>query len=93
VDGNSEQTDSFEATMYAMWQPDSANGCAGAFCTIPVPLGSIHWSWKGDAIHTLDLNQGVQGWILGPGCGAAGSPSVSLSTAYPHWETVIPNQL
>jgi hypothetical protein len=66
--GGVKQT--LSATMYLLWNPTLPLGCTpgviGVDCTsIPVPLGSVSWSYCGAAVNTLDPSQGTQGWIQG----------------------------
>jgi hypothetical protein len=86
---NSEETDSFQATMYLMWTPNPAGGCSA--CTVPVPIGFVNWRMKGDAINTLDPNQGpnANGWILG--CGQNSADPFIPSTSYPQWTSASHN--
>ena len=86
----------FSATMYLLWTPSSgANGCSGAACTIPVPLGNVSWQWSGDAINTLSPI--LMGWILNPpGCAnpqqaSNYQPQFAPDSTYPRWSTVESN--
>ncbi len=91
----SEMARSFSATMYLLWTPNSASGCSGGACAIPLPLGSLSWTWTGDAINTLSAVQGLNSttWIL-TGCQEASAGGFQASSVYPVWtDTVLNNSL
>jgi hypothetical protein len=70
----------FSAIMYLMWTPPEASWCQnGSACTIPVPLGSVHWQWSGDAVY----NSVSQAWTLNSSTKSA-DPFQS-SNAFPTW--------
>lgn len=101
-----DATVSFDATMYALWDPALPAGCIPAntdnktykstasTCTsIPIPLGSIRWRWSACAI-----NQGVP-----PNSGSQTSPSwvrqcgpgyqySGQSNGYPEWNSCSTSQ-
>jgi len=96
-----EAAESFDATMYALWDPVLPAGCTPAntnastykstasTCTSsPIPLGSVRWRWSACAI-----NQGVP-----PNSGLPTSPSwvrqcgpeyqySGQSNGYPEWNS------
>lgn len=83
-----EEARSFYATTYLMWEPQADPNCVGGDCTIPIPLGSIAWEWKDDAINTAKGNTTT--WTLGApgGCVLAPQPQFQPGDAnpsYPHW--------
>ena len=78
-------TRSFGATMYLMWNSESAN-------SIWVPLGYVTWHFSDTVINTLDPaqgyqgtdpTQGMQGWIALCGPGDGGSNPFQASSIYP----------
>ena len=73
----SEAKANFSATMYMMWTPTLT-------AAIPVPLGSVSWSWSGDAVQ----NSGT--WSLGSN-NSASSTAFSAGISYPVWTTHITN--
>lgn len=101
-----DATESFDATMYALWDPALPAGCTPAntnnqtyqstasTCTsIPIPLGSIRWRWSACAI-----NQGIP-----PNSGSQTSPSwvrqcgpgfqySGQSNGYPEWSSCSTSQ-
>ena len=85
---------SFSATMYLLWTPNNApNGCTGAACTIPVPLGSVYWHWSGDAINTLlpFLPSGAGYTVTAPGCTSSPAGNFVPGSTYPSWANVSSN--
>jgi hypothetical protein len=67
------------------------SGCHGS---IPVPIGSISWSYTANGINTLNP-QTPQGngtaWVVAPNCGIQGriqGTGFVAGTAYPQWQTV-----
>ena len=84
---------SFIATMYLLWTPTPDSSCASkSTCVIPVPLGSLTWTWMGDAINTLSLSQGANGtrYVM-TGCQTAGSNNFIPSSTYPVWNYKVIN--
>jgi hypothetical protein len=79
-----EETRSFSATMFLMWDPALPGGCIpSSSCTsIPVPLGYVSWTWSGDA----NFNGGQ--WTLANG--NHNIPSFVSSTSYPTWSVLVP---
>ncbi len=101
-----DATVSFDATMYALWDPALPAGCTPAntdnktyqstasTCTsIPIPLGSARWRWSACAI-----NQGIP-----PNSGIQTSPSwvrqcgpgyqySGQSNGYPEWHSCSTSQ-
>jgi hypothetical protein len=81
----------FSATMYLMWVPQPDPNCSnGAACTIPVPQGQVFWSWRGDAINTLEpqVNQGIayKRWVLNPNnCTTYVQQTYQPTTSHPQW--------
>lgn len=98
IDSNSEVAARFHATMYALWAPTAANGCSiiGSLpCTIPIPLGSIGWTFTGDAINTLSTSTGATGtpWILNS-CSSGNAGNFNApngSSGYPQWTNLFTN--
>jgi hypothetical protein len=81
----------FDATMYLMWTPQ-ASGCDSSrgACTIPIPLGHVHWFWKGDAVNQegLDATTHTIKDQWAEGCGSSKPDSfVAAMTVndYPQW--------
>jgi hypothetical protein len=86
---------SFQATMYLMWDPALPSGCTPATAnqqsqcsSIPVPLGSVGWSFSGCAINTLATQGNGTTWSLQ--CGLA-APSTAQSSGYPEWTNALSN--
>lgn len=69
----------FNATMYLMWT-------SGLTSAIPVPLGSVSWTFSGDA--TFNSTTGV--WSVVSGSSSA-SPFVA-SSSYATWSSFVPYQ-
>jgi len=64
--------------------------------SIPVPLGSISWSYSCNAINTLNPSA-PQGngtsWVVAPNCGIpAKQDGFVAGTSYPSWQTVNVNR-
>jgi hypothetical protein len=79
---DSEVTVQFNATMYVMWTPSTVSA------PIPVPMGSVTWSFTGDAVQ--NLSTGV--WSINTKTVSKGSASAFVSsTTYPTWATDIPS--
>jgi hypothetical protein len=99
--GLGEGAISFNATMYALWDPaiphtgqpncapattdphtyaSTASTCA----SIPVPLGSVAWTWTPCAINTVPPPPAATGpsWVLK--CGK-GSVNPGTASGYPTW--------
>jgi hypothetical protein len=81
-----ETTRSFSATMYLLWNPTSTG-------SIPVPLASMDWQFKADAINTGMAQQNGTQFILGCqyASGAACHvtiPSQEANQGYPTWGAV-----
>ena len=96
----------FSATTYLMWDPalsssgscvpantDQSGNSSQSTCdlSIPIPIGSISWSWAGDAVDTgssQPRNPNNTDYILEPGC----NPSESTRServsrvAGSHWK-------
>ena len=73
---------SFSATTYVMWQ-------ASGVLSIPVPLGTVLWSWSGYAAYS-----GTSGWALDTT--KASSPPMGTFTPggdFPTWQTASPPPL
>jgi hypothetical protein len=74
------------AASLTVW---AASQCHGS---IPVPLGSISWSYTANGINTLNPNvsQGNgTSWVVAPACTiSARQNGFVLGTAYPQWQTV-----
>ncbi len=97
-----EAAKSFDATMYVLWDPALPAGCTPATvntsttpytanpitCTsIPVPMGTIDWTWSGCAINGLASIAGgghTNSWSVQ--CGK-GSQSANQSSDYPTWNS------
>jgi hypothetical protein len=92
---------SFDATMYAMWDPALPAGCAPAStntktyvstpsnCTsIPVPLGSVEWTWSPCVINEKAPLAGgglpTPSWVVKCGPGGLYQP---LANGYPVWNS------
>jgi len=90
-----EVAEVFDATMYLLWTPN-ASGCDQTMgtCTIPVPVGSVHWSWSGDAVNqeAVDATTHTLKDQWTSGCGPAQADpfqgAVSVDS-YPHWTSRI----
>ncbi len=77
--GYSEQTEAFSATMYLMWRPNLTSD-------IPIPLGTVTWSWSGDAL----FNQSTGVWALNPNGNNSVSPgSFTPGNTFPQWSGTI----
>jgi hypothetical protein len=78
---------------YATQSVRAASQCHGS---IPVPLGSISWSFTANGINTLNPNvpQGNgTSWVVAPSCTISGRPNgFAHGTAYPQWQTVNVNR-
>jgi hypothetical protein len=98
---DSEVEQVFSATTYLMWDPAMPSGCSPAVTdadgvstqstcsqSIPIPLGSISWSWSGDAIQTPQFkpNPNNSNYILG--CGPESENSFVPSSQYPQWQAI-----
>jgi len=71
----------FSAQMYLLWTPTAAADCTGgASCTIPVPLGSVSWSFNAAAKLT---NSASDTWAVTSGKGSA--KAFVASNSYPTW--------
>ncbi len=97
---------SFKARMYLLWDP--ALKSTGGTCTpasivnnvpqastcdsIPVPLGSVAWSWQGDTVNQKTSNAGTvdDSWLTPTGSGTAGTfVPAATNTDYPQWSGFI----
>jgi hypothetical protein len=89
----------FSATMYLMWYPLSPviPNCSGpGECSIPVPLGSITWTFAGDAIDTLQIQADNATTFVLNTCSKCTSPSMQFVPAsigqanygYPTWSNL-----
>lgn len=90
----------FSATMYLMWLPansipPSPPANFNFELSIPVPLGSITWTYGGDAINTLQLQNTTNGgtttlndttYVLNhcSGCTSASMQFIPSSSSQPH---------
>jgi hypothetical protein len=82
-----EETRSFSATMYVMWDPALPSGCTlGSNCaSIPVPIGYVTWGWSGDALYNGST------WNLQSS--SITTPTYSQSGSYPTWTSFVPYSL
>jgi len=89
---SSEMARSFAATMYLLWTPSPDNHCTSGACAVPIPLGSLVWSWAGDTINTLSTAQGLNNttWIM-TGCQAAAAGGFEPDSSYPIWNNTVLN--
>jgi hypothetical protein len=96
-----EGAEPFSATMYVLWDPALPAGCTPAWtdtttlpyytphasqCTsIPIPLGSVQWSWSACAINALASAGGATtpSWFLQ--CGTGSGNSAGTASGYPQW--------
>ena len=82
----------FLATMYLLWNPNTAN-------SIPVPLANIQWSWAGDAINTLVTQPNYGNTTFIQGCGQQNGsnpchvtvPASDPGNGYPQWDAAATN--
>ncbi len=100
-----ELAQTFIATMYLLWDPTldamGQSTCSAASVTqagvptpsncasIPVPIGSIGWKWKGDVIDTLQAQSNGTDYTLS--CGTKAPSGWVSSSSYPVWQSVTPN--
>jgi hypothetical protein len=97
TDDEGEAAEVFSASMFLLWTPNPAGGCSDNSCTIPVPLGSVAWGFKGNAINTLEPQASTEGttWILSNCSGPQPTNPQFLpgnkSDSYPDWQTVVHN--
>jgi hypothetical protein len=95
--GLGEAAEAFDATMYVLWDPALPAGCTPATtdtsqqiytstpstCTsIPVPLASVHWTWKACAINESGPPPTGPSWFRQCGPGHADPPKAN---GYPQW--------
>ncbi|WP_263416482.1 hypothetical protein [Terriglobus albidus] len=97
-----EAAEPFRATMYVLWDPALPAGCIPAWvdttidpykphasqgCTsIPIPLGSVQWSWSACAINALAPAPGggtTPSWFLQ--CGTGSGNTAGAGSGYPQW--------
>jgi hypothetical protein len=71
----------FSAMTYLMWTPNAASGCSGAACTIPVPVGTLSWSYCSDAINTLVTQNNGTTYSLA--CSSVPSTPIPFRTSIP----------
>jgi hypothetical protein len=87
--GFGEIAEIFNASMYLMWTPNADSNCTdGGSCVVPVPLGSVAWSFQGDSINTLVQNASNTTWILNygyPSAAAGEQATFAPATGYPQW--------
>jgi hypothetical protein len=105
-----ELAQNFAASTYLMWDPALPTGCLPASVTIqgvstpsqcqsiPIPLGSVQWSWCGDAIDTLDSSKGDNAttwklWCGSPSAGTTTASSFQASGSYPQWSSYLPSNV
>jgi hypothetical protein len=101
--GWGERDYQFDATMYLMWDPGIGDpGCHPASATrnlgivtqtastctsIPIPLGSVRWTWSGCAINTLQQQPANETtWILSCGKNQLFDPQ---PIGFPSWSTTV----
>jgi hypothetical protein len=87
-----DATRAFSATMYLMWSPGTTNA-------IPVPLASMDWQFKSEAINTGNAQQNTTQFILGcqsqPPLNSACHvtvPSTDADKGFPVWTAPRPAQ-
>jgi hypothetical protein len=80
LEGDLSVTMSFSATMFVMWTPNISG------TTIPVPLGSVAWSWSGEAVPNSESV-----WIVDTSATATNVADFAPSATYPQWVTTFTN--
>jgi hypothetical protein len=67
----------------------NASTCDGS---IPVPLGSVPWSFSGDAINTLNTQPAPNPTTFVLGCGNnTVNPAFNINSSFPEWGTTLNN--
>jgi hypothetical protein len=101
-----EISQSFDATMYLMWDPairTDGQNCTPATVTdvgvpspstcdsIPVPLGYVKWIYSGDAVDTLYSPLGDNGTTVHLLGSQRSANSFVSDSKYPEWDGVVSN--